>query len=138
MRKSNKRSDISFSQFIEYLLDTNNDDVNPHWRRQTFIMANVNIDKFVNLDNVKNGLAEVSQLLRVKNIIKKGAPKQSQKYGVVGANSKLTFAGGLSNVELIREKEKVGFFPSKSQFYNTELKDKVSQIYKEDFIRFQI
>jgi hypothetical protein len=133
---SDEKNDINFTQFVDYPISTNNDIVNPHWRRQSFIMLDVKIDKFINLNTVKKDLFEISELLKVKNNVKSGAPNQSQAYGVIDKPIESLFVGDRSNNELIKEKDKAGLFPAKEQFYNTELKEKVQEVYKEDFVRF--
>ena len=133
---SEEKHDISFNQFVDYLISTDNDIVNPHWRRQSFIMLDVKIDKFINLNAVKKGLFEISELLKVKNNVKSGAPNQSQVYGVIDEPIESLFVGDFSNNELIKERDKAGFFPAKEQFYNPELKQKVLQVYLDDFVRF--
>lgn len=92
--------------------------------------------KAVNAYGPKTEVIEYSELLKVKNNVKSGAPNQSQAYGVIDKPIESLFVGDRSNNELIKEKDKAGFFPAKEQFYNTELKEKVQEVYKEDFVRF--
>jgi len=129
-------SEISFSQFLDYLIEHDNDSVNRHWRRQNFILSDVKMDKIINLKNINKGLLEVNSQLNIENTIHQKAPNQAQKYGSNPKNVELSFTGEISNVELMKEKTKIGNFPTKEQFYNAELKDKVKHIYKEDFDRF--
>jgi hypothetical protein len=133
---NNGDTGISFSQFIYYNLYNNNDFVNRHWRRQNYVMSDIKIDKFISLESINSGLTEVSNRLNVMNISNQSVPNQAQRYGSISREKELEFVGDISNRELMLRKNEIGYFPSKEQFYNDELRDKVKQIYREDFVRF--
>lgn len=124
---------ITFSQFVDYLYARNLRDVNGHWRNQTYIFYGVELDQIIDLKDMSSKLPELSKSLGIETNIAFKKRRQSNNYSK-GKNSQLPEnAYDISNKKLIKLKNESGSFPDKKAFYNTEIKQKVREIYKDDF-----
>jgi hypothetical protein len=122
---------INFIQFIEYLEGQDMDSTNRHWRRQSYILESVKLDRLVNLDRLADELPAIEQQLGLPHINLKSA-RQSNVYEE-NASAGLSFVGNLSNTRLMEYRDKTGAFPVKRLFYNDNLRSRVHELYRDDF-----
>ncbi|MGD1804564.1 tetratricopeptide repeat protein [Dapis sp. BLCC M126] len=121
---------ITFSQFINYLVKTDNDRLNAHWRPQhTFLcLGRFQFDyigQFENLNQVKKDLNQKSQLKIPENILE----YKRTKYSNYKLENKLHKK---HPDELRRLIKKVGGFPKSEVFYTPEIEAMVREKYAED------
>lgn len=133
---TNGNYQISFSQFVDYLLKNDLIDVNAHWRHQTYILNNVKLDEVIDLKDMSAKLPELSEKLGFISKINFDKRRQSNSYNKNENAQKLENVYNIANTDLIKFKEANGFFPAKDAFYTDEIKQKVKTIYKEDFEAF--
>jgi len=123
---------ISFAQFIDYLSSHDNNKVNAHWRRQSYILDGVTLDKVIDLKEIATILPDLEKQFSVKTNLDFNMLRQANVYDEERLESH-SYAGDIPNTELIRHYAQRNTFPKKSQFYNNELKAKVRNIYRDDF-----
>ncbi|NES78912.1 MULTISPECIES: tetratricopeptide repeat protein [unclassified Okeania] len=121
---------ITFSQFINYLANTDNDRLNAHWRPQyTFLcLGRFQFDyigQFENLNRVKKDLNQKSQLKIPENIFE----YKRTNYSNYKFENKLHKKHPDELIKLIK---KVGGFPKYEVFYTPELEVMVREKYAED------
>lgn len=123
---------ISFRQFVDYLENQDIDSVNPHWRRQTFVLENIKFDKIIDLKHLAAGLAELELKHGLAHKINFANRRQSNIYSKEKFQN-MTFVGDLSNRQIINYMDKSGYYPAKGLFYDEQLKKSVRKIYHSDF-----
>jgi len=123
---------LSFVQFVEYLSRQDIVKVNPHWRRQSYILEGINLDRIIDLKQLSRDLPEIEKQLGLTSMLNLQSRRQSNVYKS-DASENFKFAGDISNNQLIEYHKKTKIFPSKELFYNDELRSKVRGIYKSDF-----
>lgn len=123
---------ITFSQFVEYLETQNIDTVDRHWRRQSYVMDGIELDRIIDLKEIATALPELEKQFRIKTNFDFDIRRQSNNYDQK-KDEGVSFAGDMANTELMRQHVETNTFPKKSTFYNDELKRKVRKIYEDDF-----
>ena len=68
---TNKDGDyqISFSEFVEYLSNKNIAEVNSHWRPQSYVLNNLDLDEVIDLKNMSTELPRITKKLGFKTSI---------------------------------------------------------------------
>jgi hypothetical protein len=127
---------ITFSQFVDYLLNHDLEKVNSHWRGQTYILKDVKLDEVIHLENMSVRLPELSQKLGFESSINLAKRRQSNNYENKENIKDLVDVFDISNTDLIAYQKTNGSFPKKDTFYNDSLRQKVKTIYKDDFDAF--
>lgn len=135
-KDSNENYQITFAQFVDYLLNNDLMDVNAHWRHQTHILKGIEFNEVINLKDMSNKLPELSKKLGFESNINLAKRRQSNSYGKNENLQDLKDVFNRTNIELIKYKQASGFFPKKGAFYNADIKEKVKTIYKVDFEAF--
>ena len=123
---------ITFSQFVDYLANQNIDEVNPHWRRQSFILENVQFHQIINLKDLPTALSQINTKLGLGTRIDLQVRRQSNTYKDELFNE-FSFVGNWPNTQIVQHHQKTSNYPSKNLFYNDELRQKVQDIYQTDF-----
>ncbi|WP_179320060.1 sulfotransferase family 2 domain-containing protein [Winogradskyella helgolandensis] len=124
---------ITFSQFVDYLLKKDLSEANPHWRHQTYILKDVELNEVIHLKDLSAKLPELSKKLGVETSINFSKPRQSNSYAKDKNSEALKEVYDITNNDLIANYEANGIFPNKKMFYTDTIKQKVHSIYKEDF-----
>lgn len=132
----NGNHEITFAQFVDYLLRKDLIDVDPHWRPQTYILKGIDLDEVIELKDMSSKLPELSSKLGFESNINLTQRRQSNSYGKIKNLQDLKEVYNITNTELIKFKTENGFFPEKDAFYNEDIKQKVKTIYKDDFDAF--
>ncbi len=114
---------ITFSQFVEYLETQNIDTVDRHWRRQSYVMDGIELDRIIDLKEIATALPELEKQFRIKTNFDFDIRRQSNNYDQK-KDERVSFAGDMANTELMRQHVETNTFPKKSTFYNDELKRK--------------
>ncbi|MBU2929826.1 sulfotransferase family 2 domain-containing protein [Winogradskyella psychrotolerans] len=127
---------ITFALFVDYLLNHEMKDVNPHWRPQTYILKNINLDEVIHLKDMSSRLPELSEKFGIDTTINLSQPRQSNSYADQESIAELTDVYNIKNTELIAFKDSNGSFPKKEAFYTDAIKQKIRTIYKDDFEAF--
>lgn len=126
---------ISFRQFVDYLAHADEHTVNPHWRRQTYILENFEIDLFVRLEHLVDdmravherlGLAELEAILRTR--------RQTTEYQPARSHAAGSLCDATSE-DINRLRAATGSFPDRGSFYSPGIRRKVAAIFKADFDR---
>lgn len=131
--KKRRGEEFSFHDFLNYLISEPEERQDPHWRRQTYVVDNINIDFFVRLESIKEDLTSLSWLVGDENLYLLNKKRQSNNYRRNLEWSKYDVAE-LSQKDIIRIASKIGSFPDYSDFLEkVEIRDKVEVIYSKDF-----
>ena len=117
---------------MDYLAQQDDKDLNPHWRRQSYILENVKLDRIIDLKELNTVIPEIESQLGLSTGIDLQSRRQANPYTAKTAGE-LSFVGNMSNMQLIEHQKKTNTFPAKALFYNDALRSKVKQIYKADF-----
>lgn len=125
--------DISFYDFLRYLETTNEEHHNPHWRRQTYIIDNIQLDAVIHLENIKHDFTSYQQILGSDYLYCLDEKLQTTSY----TNTELDIeqAPNLKQSQLLDFKSKYKSYPSPKGFLNNDCRKKTYNIYKKDFIR---
>ncbi len=123
---------ITFSQFVEYLGIQNIDTVDAHWRKQSYILDGIKLDKIIDVKEIATALPELEKQFFIKTNFDFNIRRQSNHYDEK-KDERVSFAGDMPNTELIQRHAETNTFPKRSKFYNDELKRKVRKIYADDF-----
>lgn len=125
---------VSFEQFLDYLETTDNDTVNRHWRRQSYILDDVTVDKFIDIKNLAAGFSELEEKFGINAEVNFKSKRQSNSYK---KETDSNYYGSTDNEKLAAYREANGSFPPKSAFLTDENKRRISKIYKKDFDLFK-
>jgi len=130
-RELNNNQRFSFSEFIEYLASVNIHDCNPHYKSQIHYLElkkKLKPDYIINLPNATEELCRLEvELDLLKTDVKKLVHSKHH-------TKRDKFEGFYGDKVLKIKKGEV--LPQAEQFYNQELKNKVSEIYKDDIKRY--
>lgn len=124
--------EISFAQFVEYLARQDIDRVNPHWRRQSYILEGVTLDRIVDLEQVNTELPEIATHIGLPIRIDLLSRRNTTNYDGREYHGS-SFVGDVSNKNLAKFHRETGGFPTKAAFYSDTLRSKVLKIYRADF-----
>jgi len=124
---------ITFNEFLNYLLTADASEMNSHWRPQSYLLDQIQIDKFVRLEELDNDLPNVEKILNLSSI--RGVKKRRQATPHSGFEEKCNIdCSELSNIALIEGKRTSGAFPPKRAFLlNSIVRQKIERIYQRDF-----
>ncbi len=119
------KKSITFSQFVDYLLRTEDCQLDSHWRPQSIYFASnlVKFDYIGQFENLDRVITDLEQKLNVK--MDSGVSKHRTKYGSMENTEKFH---KLYPYEL----KSLGSFPKSSQFYTQEIEAKVRARYSQD------
>lgn len=127
---------LTFYQFVNYLANNDLTTVNAHWRHQSYIMSGIDFDSVIHLKELSVKLPELTKELQVKTTVAFVKRRQSNKYSKKENKAVIPQVYNVPNTKIIEFKKLNGYFPSKNEFYTDELKQKVKNIYKDDFDLF--
>jgi len=136
-RKIRKSGDISFLEFLECIDSQDEARLDPHWRRQTYILEGKEVDHFIRLENLKADLITLSNIVGSDFI---GiVDMELQSTGV----EKACLDGQVANIDLSRiraskiiaMKSQFGAYPSKNSLLTAAAKKLIERIYEKDFER---
>ena len=121
---------ITFSQFVDYLLRTDDINLDGHWRPQSFYFAAklVNFDFIGQFEKLDTVIAYLEQKLKIK--IDANVSKHRLDYGDFKSTEKF-------HNKYPEELSKLPAIPKAPQFYTAELEDKIRQRYAEDITIYQ-
>lgn len=120
--------DISFRQFVEYLLHLNIKSCNIHHKLQKEWFENENtFDKICKLENFDNDIADVNKNAKVNLAL-------TNKHSHHHIKKKDNSSDNVSEKLWSQISENI---PSYSFFYTSDLIDKVTEIYKKDLTIYQ-
>lgn len=124
----------TFIDFLNYVERTQSSVMDPHWRRQTYIIDGISNVTFLKLESLESDMEQHAEVWgdRDSNIL--AAKTQSNNY-----ESQLDgySVPNMSADQLVQFKDKNGAFPEKSYFLTPEVKDLIRSAYRKDFERFQ-
>lgn len=122
---------ISFRQFVEYLESEENDRVNGHWRRQSFVLDHVDAKfELVRLEDFDEEIRGVfpNRFGFIPKLPYRNTGEALEEREIVGFP-----AFDITSDRLIQEKKEGNTFPSKSSFLNTDLVRRIKRIYIKDY-----
>ena len=123
---------ISFRQFVEYLDTQNIDTVDRHWRRQSYILDDIKLDKIIDIKDIATALPELEKQFCIETNFNFDIRRQSNIYDEK-KDEIISYTWDIPNTELIQRHAETNTFPKRSKFYNDELKSIVSRIYEDVF-----
>lgn len=125
--------DITFSQFLDYLLVAEVTEMNSHWRPQSYLLDQIEIDKYVRLEELDDALPSIEKKLNVRPVRVFGKVSQSTPHLDIEENCNVPCSES-SNMALINGKRISGAFPPKRAFLaNPAIREKIEQVYRRDF-----
>lgn len=126
--------EINFLQFLEYVGREEDSLLNAHWRPQCYLLRDFEIDKYIRLEALNDGMVGVEKTLGMETVFDAEVKMQSNTYsnsvGEVGDPCDAT-----ANVRLREFGERHGGFPDKGKFLTPRAVDLINEAYAEDFSR---
>jgi len=135
--KNGGRRTVSFRQFLDYLSTPDDRNVNAHWRRQTYVLDDVDLDAFVRVESLSAEMAAIAQRLGLSHDPAILGRRQDNVYlqELREPASTPGFCGDLTNDELMRFRSSTGAFPPKISFFDRHAREQTENIYLKDFER---
>lgn len=125
---------ISFRDFVTYLVNTDNDTVNGHWRRQSYIAEpfgkSVNC---VRLEHLNDDLAALDHPLFSNPDKMPPRLNTNARHGKAGAPSPVSDLSDVANTDLMQMAKETGKLPTKSAFLNDDLVASIRRVYAADY-----
>jgi len=135
--KNGGRRSVSFRQFMDYLSTAADRDLNAHWRRQTYVLDDVDLDAFVRVESLSAEVAAIEQRLGLSHDPAVLRKRQDNVYlqDSREPTSNAGFCGDVANDELMRIRSSAGAFPVKSSFFDRQTREQTERVYLKDFER---
>ena len=129
-----KPGEISFDEFLDYLLTTAPDEMDRHWAPQSRLLDQLEIDRLVPLEKLESGLSDIEKSLGLKVNRKALFARQTTPHSP-GSDSKMDKRNAyISNRTLLRDRTTIGMLPPKHTFLlDQAIRRKIETIYKRDF-----
>jgi hypothetical protein len=124
---------ISFDQFLRYLSRHGDEELNPHWRRQTYVIDGLHDVEFLPLERLGEEMAARREVWGDRPKLAATAKAQSNEYRPWGISP--PDLRQLPSGEIVRLKEKFGSFPAKAEFLDESAIGQIKEIYQKDYRR---
>ena len=121
--QENIEKSITFSQFVDYLLEEDNSRLDPHWRPQVTFLGNLNYDYYIQFEDLNSSISYLEARFKLQ-INKKISPHRT-KYLVKASDGNFSD----SYPEFLRS---LDYLPSPQNMYNPELENKIKHRYSDD------
>ena len=133
--KAGNADGISFNQFLDFLLASNEEDLNRHWCPQARFFAGVKFDTVIKLEHLSDGMADIESVTGTRGNEAFNEKRQIQSY----LTEDFSIRGSvpdMSSGEVALLQETAGGVPSKNSFLTTETREKIKQVYRRDCKQF--
>ena len=122
---------ITFASFLDYLAEADEHVLDPHWRRQTYLLEHFRFDRLLALEHLNEELSKLASELGLPESCR--LPRERLKTNAYAAVPSSECFANATNLELIRRSAAGEGFPSKADFLDPASLAKIEQIYRRDF-----
>ena len=130
--KPNWDKAITFNQFVEYLMNNKDEDIDGHWRPQFLYLNGNKFDFIARVENLAEDFEYIKNKLNITLSL-----SWSNKSNRINNSSTPSESNGLPYWNLNRsELRKLDKYPKYQDFYSPELMELVKQRYKQDIKMF--
>lgn len=125
---------ISFNGFLDYLESVDEEDCDPHWRRQSYIFGERRMDAFVRLESLTEDFARIAPKVGGAHLAVFDAKRQSNRYDRDAWAAAMDFdMPDRSSHEVMAWVDRHGAFPPKEAFLTEAVRARIRRVYARDF-----
>ncbi|MBP7242588.1 sulfotransferase family 2 domain-containing protein [Amaricoccus sp.] len=125
---------ISFDGFLDYLETADETTVDPHWRRQSYILEGHRMDAWVRLEHLAEDFAHIGPRVGAAHLDVFSRRLQSNAYDPASMEAALAAdMPSMSSRDVIAWAERHGAFPPKEAFLTDATRSRIRRIFAKDF-----
>lgn len=125
---------ITFDGFLDYLETADEATIDPHWRRQSYILDGHRIDAWVRLEHLAEDFAAIGPRVGTAHLDVFSRKLQSNRYDPAAFEAAMAAdMPARSSTEVIDWAARHGAFPPKEAFLTDAIRTRIRRIFARDF-----